>query len=333
MGEVFSVNKEKAIIKRIKETNFSEIGWSEPDEIEEVAVNNLSILTRQGRDDESLLLIGRQVVDSTQGKNDLVALDSVGNLVLIEIKRDKKDVKARRENIELQAIRYASALARIDNVNKLLEKIYIPYIYENKNVSDPEKHARNKIYDFIKSNNINSGNINRRQRIVLFANGYDRRSLSSLAWLSDNGVDITVLRGDLYEDKGKILMSIEQLLPSIQEEEYYIGIKDKSIPTKDTSSNYVQKNDIRMGDLIDNGVLSKGDELRVKGEEGATAKLVDKRCVEVDGDRLTTNEWASDVKGWPSINIYDHVIHVEEGKLLDHLRSELFDKIRGVKAQ
>lgn len=327
MTEVFSVNKNEGEIEIIDEITFSDIGWSEPREIEEIAVNNLSILTRQGKDNDSLLLIGRQVVDTTRGQNDLVALDSDGNLVLIELKRDEKDVRSRKENIELQAIRYASALARIGDVDKLIDRIYIPYIAKYTDVEEPSKYARNKIYDFINSNNINTENLNRKQRIIIFANGYDKRSLSSLAWLSDNGIDITVLRGNLYKKDDEILMSIEQLIPSIPEQEYYIDIDDSRISRMDKSDSITEVIDINMSELLEYGVIEKGDKLKVKGEEDTTAKLLDKSYVEYNGEKIRTNDWAQEAKNYSSINIYDHVKHVGKDKLLKELRRELFDKI------
>lgn len=327
MKEVFYVDKKDGTVEIIDETTFSEIGWNEPNEIEEVAANNLSILTQQGKGNESLLLIGRQVVDTTQGQNDLVALDSEGNLVLIELKRDKKDVKSRKENIELQAIRYASALSSIDDIDELIDTIYIPYVSKYKDAKEPAKHARNKIYDFINSNNIETDNINRKQRIVLFASGYDRRSLSSLAWLSDNGIDITVLRGNLHRKGDDIIMSIDQVIPSIPANEHYIELDNKVLSENDSSESYTEVEDVKMKELLEYGAINKGDKLKVKGEKDATAEIIDKSHVEVDGEKVRTTDWASGVKGWASIRIYKYVKHVDKDKLLQELRRELFDRI------
>ncbi|MFO8066930.1 MAG: hypothetical protein R6U11_05040, partial [Bacteroidales bacterium] len=57
--------------------------------------------------------IGSQVTNSEKGRSDLTAIDDNGNLVLIEIKRDIEDIKARKEELEFQAIRYAAGYAKI----------------------------------------------------------------------------------------------------------------------------------------------------------------------------------------------------------------------------
>lgn len=54
-------------------------------------------------------------------------MDNSGNIVLIEIKRDKKEIECRKESFEFQAIRYAASYATIDNVDELVKKVYAPY--------------------------------------------------------------------------------------------------------------------------------------------------------------------------------------------------------------
>jgi RecB family endonuclease NucS len=43
-------------------------------------------------EEETLLIVGQQVINLKHARNDLVALDAEGNLVLIEIKRDASDM-------------------------------------------------------------------------------------------------------------------------------------------------------------------------------------------------------------------------------------------------
>lgn len=318
MGNIFLLGDRGSSASKMTETTFAEIGWKEPNEIEDIAANNLSIFTPQGQEEESLLLVGRQVVDETKGRNDLVALDSEGNLVLIELKRDREDIRAAGGKIELQAIRYASALAKIESRKDLLERIYVPYIDDNEEVEEPFDHARSQLDEFLRSNEIEPEDLNRRQRIILFSSGYDDRSLSSLAWLSKNGVDVTVLRGDLYKHQGQTMMSVEQLLPVSQEEEYFVDILEKSSSPKNEGSGT-----LKVRDLIKEGLVSEGDKVHIKGDKKEQAVLVDHQHVEVDGEKRRRNDWAQDVKDYASINFYNHVVHVKTGKLFDELREQI----------
>jgi hypothetical protein len=326
---VFEVNQESMSIDSIERVNFSDVGWTEPNEIEELVSKNLEKFIREEGEEENLLIVGRQVRDKSRGRNDLVALNGHGDILLIEIKRDEEDQIRRKENIEGQAIRYASSLAKIESPEELLDKMYRKY-YEKYEVEDDkdkeEDPARKNLYNFLNTNDINFNSVNGQQRIVLFASGYSKRSLSSLAWLSKNGVDITVLEGSLFKYGDQLMLDVNQLLPVADEEDYLIDIIDKKSSTPSKSSSGSRSQRPRVSDMMDEDLISKGDELRIPTEDGkpeATATLLDSRHVKVDGEKRSTNQWAKDVKGWDSVSIYREVEHVESGDVLNNLREEI----------
>ena len=55
--------------------------------IEEFLRKNIEVLIDE---EESMLIVGRQVRNEKNGRSDLTAVDNNGNIVLIEIKRDAK---------------------------------------------------------------------------------------------------------------------------------------------------------------------------------------------------------------------------------------------------
>jgi len=79
------------------------------------------------------LIVGQQVHDEQHRRSDLTAVDSNGNIVLIEIKRDRKDIEHRKEAFEFQAIRYAASYATIESPEELVNKVYAPYIEKHRN--------------------------------------------------------------------------------------------------------------------------------------------------------------------------------------------------------
>lgn len=89
--------------------------------IEEFLRKNIEVLI----DDETLLIVGRQVRNEKNGRSDLTAVDNSGNIVLIEIKRDRKDIEHRREAFEFQAIRYAASYATIEKTDDLVKKFML----------------------------------------------------------------------------------------------------------------------------------------------------------------------------------------------------------------
>lgn len=71
----------------IENTNFKPLNLRE-EHIEECLRKNIEVIF----EDETLLVVGKQVVNKENGKSDLTAVGENSNLVLIEIKRDVEDI-------------------------------------------------------------------------------------------------------------------------------------------------------------------------------------------------------------------------------------------------
>lgn len=161
---MYHISKNEAIY--VEPTSFSELQMTEHD-LEELIKHNTNLIS----EDESMLIVGQQVRNSDNGICDLVALNQNGDLVLIEIKRDKKDIEARREAFEFQAIRYAAGFATITDIDDLISKIYAPFLEKNQNnhhnptLTITEQANRN-IVSFFEENNITIEDFNQRQQII-----------------------------------------------------------------------------------------------------------------------------------------------------------------------
>ena len=176
---------------QIEETTFAELGKKES-YIEEILRKNVDMICD---DAESMLIVGQQVKNQKNGRSDLTAMDDDGNIVLIEIKRDKKDIELRREAFEFQAIRYAASCATIKSTDELIQNVFAPYVEKHKaefqtaGTLTSTEIAQRSLDDFIRTNDIKS--FNERQRIVLVASEFDEQTLSAVAWLNSNQVDIS----------------------------------------------------------------------------------------------------------------------------------------------
>lgn len=114
--------KKKA--EKLEAVTFTELGMQESD-LEEILRNSIDMICDE---EESMLIVGQQVKNVKNGRSDLTAIDNNGNIVLIEIKRDRKDIEGRKEAFEFQAIRYAASYATIESPDDLVKKVYAPYI-------------------------------------------------------------------------------------------------------------------------------------------------------------------------------------------------------------
>jgi hypothetical protein len=163
----------------------------------------VSLIETSENDDEgdTMLVIGRQVVNDANRRLDLVALDNTGAIILIEVKRDPRDMMYRKDNAEIQAVRYAASLATLRTIDDLVATLYGPYIHkfqpeqraEDGGVRSADEWATKKITEFIRDKQLEPSQINNRQKIVLVGAGFDADTRSAAAWMAENGLPIRVI--------------------------------------------------------------------------------------------------------------------------------------------
>ena len=302
--------------------------------IEEFFRKNTGLIFDEEDEEETLLIVGQQVANLSGARNDLVALDGSGNLVLIEIKRDATDIASRKEAMEFQAVRYAASLATIRTVDDLVDKIFSRYIDKWKNEFDLSKLTSRElgkrlVDEFLKQNNADNS-FNKKQRIILLAGQFDDQTLSAAAWMAENGMDISCISLNPFRTADRLFLSTKKLIPTRPAQDFFIGLQDVSaavgsLPSKSSGGKKARTILPRMPELIDNGIVSVGDKLQIKNHPGSEATVVDARTVKYKGDEVSFNEWGGKVTGWSSINIYDWAL--KDNKTLADLRSDYMEKM------
>jgi hypothetical protein len=288
-------------------------------------------------EDETLLIVGQQVVNARNARNDLVALDGSGSLVLIEIKRDSSDMVTRPEALEFQAVRYAGSLATIRSVDDLVERIFARYI--NKwsrefELSDltPEERGKRMVNRFLRQNDAEKS-FNRHQRIILVASAFDDQTLSAAAWMNDNGIDIACISLNPLKAGESLYLVVEKLIPAHRNEEFLVGFPvgfpDTSTDREQARVTGTEKSRTRtilpkMRELMEWGLVKPGDVLKVKNYPDSDAVVEDSKTVRFKNRVLSYNEWGCEVTGWSSINIYDWAL-APNGRTLTDLRAERMD--------
>lgn len=317
----------KASEQTVEAVDFSVLKVTEA-AIEEFLRQNIGLIFEDDEDAETLLIVGQQVVNAKGARNDLVALDSAGNLVLIEIKRDAADIAQRREPFEFQAVRYAASLATIATVDDLVDKIFARYIAKHRGEFPPgdltaEEIGKRIITKFLAENNAEK-TFNNHQRIMLVASRFDPQTLSAVAWLSEYDVDISCIALTPYKQGASTYIACERLIPDKRTDSYFIGfdhggaVEPGTVTRKGTKT---RTNLPRIPKLIEWGIVKIGATLRIKGYENSAAKVIDAKDVEFNGKRMTYNQWGGAVTGWSAICIYDWAI-TEDGRTLTDQRAE-----------
>lgn len=317
---VYSIKGKQAA--RIEPVTFSELNMTEND-IEEVLRNSIDMICDE---EESMLIVGRQVRNEKNGRSDLTAVDNNGNIVLIEIKRDRKDIEHRKEAFEFQAIRYAASYATIEKTDDLVKKVYAPYIekyrseFELGELTSFELGIR-KLNEFLRVNDAQK-NFNEKQRIILVASDFDEQTLSAVAWLNSNNVDMSCYRLTPYKLNEDIFFYVEKLLPVTNYDDYYVNLMDKSAVTTVTGDKKITRRSLPKIDLmLEWGVVKEGDIIVAKGREDE-GRLLSNGNVMVNGEEKSMQAWLKEVYGWSSVQTYVFAVHKETGKTLSQIREE-----------
>lgn len=307
---------------RIEPVTFSELNMTEND-IEEILRNSIDMICDE---EESMLIVGRQVRNEKNGRSDLTAVDNNGNIVLIEIKRDRKDIEHRKEAFEFQAIRYAASYATIDKTDDLVKKVYAPYIekyrseFELGELTSFELGIR-KLNEFLQVNDAQK-NFNEKQRIILVASDFDEQTLSAVAWLNSNNVNMSCYRLTPYKLNEDLFFYVEKLLPVTNYDDYYVNLMDKSIVTTVTGDKKITRRSLPKIDLmLEWGVVKEGDIIVAKGREDE-GRLLSNGNVMVNGEEKSMQAWLKEIYGWSSVQTYVFAVHKETGKTLSQIREE-----------
>ena len=199
------------------ENTLTEIGNKKIDleeRLEDWLESDISIL------DSDLLVIGRQVITDYRGKIDLLCMDSAGDLVVIELKRDKTS-----RDVTAQALDYASWAK--DLGRKRIEEIWNTYMKPKVDL-DLEKAFNDKFdSDFPET-------INASHKSLVVAPDIDDETERIVRYLSDLNVPINVATVQFFanEEGKRILAQVYLIEPEIAEEKAKAASKRSTPPNK-----------------------------------------------------------------------------------------------------
>ena len=222
-------------------------------DLEDLIEKNPQLLNYDSESDEQdLLIVSRQMQSTSNKRSDLLAIDSDGFLVTIEIKRDAIDEKNRSESFEFQAIRYAANHRTMD-LNKIINA-YATYLKNSNNQSsgDYQTEAIKGIYKHLfgefsaseyenspSGKDISSLNLvamkaklekkidpTEKQKIYLVAADFADDCLSACAWLREHQIEIYCFKLQPYRFGEKFYLNQERLIPPPALDEFYVGTKE-----------------------------------------------------------------------------------------------------------
>ena len=314
--------------QEVEDVAFADLKLIETD-VEEFLRKNISAVFEEA---ETLLIVGQQVVNTGGGRSDLIGIDDSGSIVLIEIKRDELDIKTRKEAFEFQAIRYAASLAKIRTAEDVVDRIFGRYIERHKDEFGlGELTAREKgcrlLGEFLRSNKAEK-TFNQKQRIILLASSFDKQTLSAVAWLIKNKVDIAAFELSPKRVGSALFLDVQRILPPDGLDDFFMDVVAHEGASRATASDVRTRTFLpRMRTLMEWGILKKGDILFIVDHDDSEAEVADHKAVRFKGAPMSFNDWGSKVTGWSSICIYEWAALKGQTKTLAELRQEKMESL------
>ena len=232
---LYRIHPKEKYLQAVKEIEFSDFNFKERYDIQEWVESTPEILG------EKLLIVSKELsyFSDTRERPDLIAIDKLGNLVIIELKRDDSGT-----NVEWQAIKYASYISKFKPEDIL--QIYSRYLQKRKNGDDEiePSTAEQQILEFIEEDSIDE--INKKQRLILVSHRFAKEVTSAINWLVSNyKIEIRCVQLIPYYDQDKETYYLESqlILPLPGLDDLIITAAVGIDITKSVSSGPVRKDD------------------------------------------------------------------------------------------
>ena len=156
--------------------------------------------------------------DDSSRRIDLLAIDKSANLVVIELKRTDDG-----GHMDLQAVRYAAMVSTLDFDQAV--QFYSQYLTR---LGTDASQARSRILSFLGWVDQTDGVFARDVRIVLAAAEFSKEITTTVLWLNGRGIDVRCVRLKPYFLQDRLLVDVQQIIPTPGTADYQIKILEKS---------------------------------------------------------------------------------------------------------
>lgn len=200
-------------INPIETTRFDMAGLRERADLQRLLKKQMEVVLND------VLIIAEEFGEweDSRRRIDLLAIDKEANLVVIELKRTEDG-----GHMELQAVRYAAMVSTL--TFESVVDVYQRFLQSGGRGSlDPEQG----ILDFLGWKDRGEDEFARDVKIVLISSNFSKELTGAVLWLNKRDLDIRCIRLVPYNDNGRTLIDVQQIIPLPEAEEYQVKIKKK----------------------------------------------------------------------------------------------------------
>lgn len=273
---LFSAEENEGSLEGLEEQDLSELGILERQDLQEWTIEQPRILG------EDLLIISSEYAnfEDTRDRLDILALDQVGKLVVVELKRDKAD-----RTTDLQALKYASYCATL--TAEEIQKDYREFWNQRNDSKLAPEDVGQSFTDFLEETDevtlSNDGwaefELDQKPRILVAAGSFGTEITAPVMWLIEEfGMDITCTRIEAYKHQDQVLLNSQQVIPVAEAEEYMTKRREKQDKQQPGT-----RRPAAINTLLERNVLKSGEKV-----------YFDPERTPEDADR----EWSKDDDYW-----------------------------------
>lgn len=189
--------------------------------------------------------------EDSRRRIDILALDSDGNLVVVELKRTDDG-----GHMDLQAIRYAAMVSSMsfDDVVRAHQAFM-----SRRNI---EGDARERIAAFLGVPPSEPVEISTVPRMILVARDFSLEITTTVLWLVERGIDIRCVQVLPYKVDGRMFVELRQILPLAEASEYQVRIRQKDENVRRSTTGRQQR-ERTLNALARHGLIKVGTEIEV----------------------------------------------------------------------
>lgn len=208
---MYRIDRDNNTVVPLQSKSFAELGFQERAHLQEWVAKHPDCLG------EPLLIIQKEFsgFDGTAERLDLLAIDKSGTLVIIENKLDDSG-----RDVTWQALKYASYCSTLteDEVRQL----FATYVGN-------EDDAIAQWDEFFESEGDDPASVNSgfSQRIILLAANFRKEVTSVVSWLLNFNIRLQCLKATIHAHGEDLFLSVEQIIPVPDAEEYRIKMAMK----------------------------------------------------------------------------------------------------------
>ncbi|ACF07170.1 Uncharacterised protein [Metamycoplasma arthritidis] len=185
-------------------------------EIDEKTLEDFIINNRQTiLGERKMFYIGKQKSSCENLRCDLLFVDTNGNLIIIEIKRDIFDTK----NLFEQSFSYAQSFAQLKTIDEFCDAIFrnTKDFFSFRHLRNDKKNNKEtlvkELSEFLLKNHTPLSHFNLEQQIILISSGYNNHLLQGISWLISHGINISLIQLQPFELVGNKFIAINRTFP------------------------------------------------------------------------------------------------------------------------